>query len=42
MASSKSGTVNNDIYDQYGERWYTASNDPVALLRARRAAAIRG
>ncbi len=26
--------VNNDIYDTYGERWYTADDDPVALLRA--------
>lgn len=34
MASEKSPLVNNDIYDQYGERWYTARNDPVGLLRA--------
>jgi 2-polyprenyl-6-hydroxyphenyl methylase/3-demethylubiquinone-9 3-methyltransferase len=26
--------VNNAIYDQLGERWYTAQDDPVALLRA--------
>jgi 2-polyprenyl-6-hydroxyphenyl methylase/3-demethylubiquinone-9 3-methyltransferase len=26
--------VNNDLYDQLGERWYTAQDDPVALLRA--------
>jgi 2-polyprenyl-6-hydroxyphenyl methylase/3-demethylubiquinone-9 3-methyltransferase len=26
--------INNDIYDQLGERWYTAKDDPVALLRA--------
>jgi 2-polyprenyl-6-hydroxyphenyl methylase/3-demethylubiquinone-9 3-methyltransferase len=26
--------VNNDFYDHYGERWYTAFDDPVALLRA--------
>lgn len=26
--------VNNDIYDQLGDRWYTAQDDPVALLRA--------
>jgi len=26
--------VNNDIYDQLGERWYGANDDPVALLRA--------
>ncbi len=26
--------VNNAIYDDYGNRWYTAQDDPVALLRA--------
>lgn len=26
--------VNNAIYDDLGERWYTAHDDPVALLRA--------
>jgi 2-polyprenyl-6-hydroxyphenyl methylase / 3-demethylubiquinone-9 3-methyltransferase len=26
--------VNNAIYEDYGERWYTAYDDPVALLRA--------
>lgn len=26
--------VNNEIYHQLGERWYTAQDDPVALLRA--------
>jgi len=26
--------VNNDIYNLYGDRWYTAFDDPVALLRA--------
>lgn len=26
--------INNAIYDQYGEKWYTAYDDPVALLRA--------
>jgi 2-polyprenyl-6-hydroxyphenyl methylase / 3-demethylubiquinone-9 3-methyltransferase len=26
--------VNNEIYETYGERWYTAWDDPVALLRA--------
>lgn len=25
--------INNDIYDQLGDRWYTAHDDPVALLR---------
>jgi len=34
MASSKNSTVNNEIYHGYGERWYTADDDPVALLRA--------
>jgi 2-polyprenyl-6-hydroxyphenyl methylase/3-demethylubiquinone-9 3-methyltransferase len=34
MASTKNSTVNNDIYHHYGERWYTADDDPVALLRA--------
>ena len=26
--------VNNDFYDELGERWLTAQDDPVALLRA--------
>ncbi len=26
--------VNNEIYEEYGERWYHDQNDPVALLRA--------
>jgi 2-polyprenyl-6-hydroxyphenyl methylase/3-demethylubiquinone-9 3-methyltransferase len=26
--------INNAIYDDLGERWYTATDDPVALLRA--------
>ncbi|TAL35752.1 MAG: 3-demethylubiquinone-9 3-O-methyltransferase [Spirochaetes bacterium] len=30
----KSDKVNNDFYDSYGDRWYTAHDDPVALLRA--------
>jgi 2-polyprenyl-6-hydroxyphenyl methylase / 3-demethylubiquinone-9 3-methyltransferase len=34
MASKNKYSINNDIYDQYGERWYTAKDDPVALLRA--------
>lgn len=25
--------INNDIYDEYGEKWYEADNDPVAILR---------
>ena len=27
-------TVNNDIYQTLGDRWYDACDDPVALLRA--------
>lgn len=26
--------VNNEIYHDYGDRWYTADDDPIALLRA--------
>lgn len=26
--------VNNSFYDEYGDRWYTAVDDPIALLRA--------
>lgn len=26
--------INNDIYNHYGDRWYTAKDDPIALLRA--------
>jgi 2-polyprenyl-6-hydroxyphenyl methylase/3-demethylubiquinone-9 3-methyltransferase len=26
--------VNNEIYEAYGEKWYTADDDPIALLRA--------
>lgn len=26
--------VDNSIYDGYGDRWYTAQDDPIALLRA--------
>lgn len=25
--------VDNTIYDQYGDKWYTADDDPIALLR---------
>lgn len=31
---AKTGLVNNDIYHHLGERWYTAQDDPIALLRA--------
>ena len=30
----KNGSVDNSIYDHYEDRWYTAFDDPVALLRA--------
>jgi 2-polyprenyl-6-hydroxyphenyl methylase / 3-demethylubiquinone-9 3-methyltransferase len=30
----KQASVDNTIYDRLGERWYTAQDDPVALLRA--------
>jgi len=26
--------INNEIYEELGDRWYTATDDPVALLRA--------
>jgi 2-polyprenyl-6-hydroxyphenyl methylase/3-demethylubiquinone-9 3-methyltransferase len=26
--------IDNSIYDKYGDRWYTAYDDPVAILRA--------
>jgi 2-polyprenyl-6-hydroxyphenyl methylase/3-demethylubiquinone-9 3-methyltransferase len=32
--------INNDIYDGLGERWYTAHDDPVALLRKESATKI--
>lgn len=25
--------INNAIYDEYGDKWYTADDDPIALLR---------
>lgn len=28
-----SNQVDNTIYDQYGDKWYTADDDPIALLR---------
>lgn len=30
----EAGQINNSFYEQYGERWYTAYDDPIALLRA--------
>jgi 2-polyprenyl-6-hydroxyphenyl methylase / 3-demethylubiquinone-9 3-methyltransferase len=26
--------INNELYEHYGERWYSAYDDPIALLRA--------
>jgi 2-polyprenyl-6-hydroxyphenyl methylase/3-demethylubiquinone-9 3-methyltransferase len=34
MAERRQGAVNNDVYHALGERWYTAKDHPVALLRA--------
>ncbi|MEW6127571.1 MAG: bifunctional 2-polyprenyl-6-hydroxyphenol methylase/3-demethylubiquinol 3-O-methyltransferase UbiG [Acidobacteriota bacterium] len=34
METASKNAVNNDLYDELGERWYTAGDDPVALLRA--------
>lgn len=34
MATTPARQVNNAIYDELGERWYAANDDPVALLRA--------
>ncbi len=34
VTTEQAGQVNNDIYHALGERWYTAQDDPVALLRA--------
>lgn len=31
---SQERAVNNGIYELYGDRWYTADDDPIALLRA--------
>lgn len=31
---TKGAGINNTIYDELGDRWYTATDDPVALLRA--------
>ena len=30
----KKNEVDNSIYDNYGDQWYTAVDDPIALLRA--------
>ncbi len=34
ISGIKPGEVNNSVYETYGDRWYTADDDPVALLRA--------
>lgn len=35
-----SSPINNDIYESLGDRWYTAHDDPVALLRKESATKI--
>lgn len=32
--------INNSFYNEYGEKWYTAFDDPVALLRAENKAMV--
>lgn len=34
IATAITDQINNDIYHQLGEQWYTAKDNPVALLRA--------
>jgi 2-polyprenyl-6-hydroxyphenyl methylase/3-demethylubiquinone-9 3-methyltransferase len=34
MQTREHNPVNREIYDRLGKRWYTAKDDPVALLRA--------
>lgn len=34
MDEMTKGRVDNSIYEKYGDRWYTAFDDPVAILRA--------
>lgn len=31
---ANAGEIDNSIYEKYGDQWYTADDDPVALLRA--------
>src|SRR3990167_3717062 len=38
QASNK--TINNDFYEDLEERWYTASDHPIALLRAENAVRV--
>jgi 2-polyprenyl-6-hydroxyphenyl methylase/3-demethylubiquinone-9 3-methyltransferase len=37
---ASSQTINNDFYDELAERWYTASDHPIALLRAENAVRV--
>lgn len=34
ISKVRNADVDNSVYDTYGDRWYTANDDPVALLRA--------
>lgn len=34
MEKSEENFIDNSFYNNYGEKWYTADDDPVALLRA--------
>lgn len=34
MESTKKSLIDNDLYEDLGERWYTAQDSPIALLRA--------
>jgi 2-polyprenyl-6-hydroxyphenyl methylase / 3-demethylubiquinone-9 3-methyltransferase len=34
MENLKVNEVNNEVYNELGDRWYTANDDPIALLRA--------
>lgn len=40
MAFTQKTSIDNSIYDGYGDRWYSAYDDPVALLRAESKAKI--
>lgn len=37
---TRSQTINNDFYDELAEGWYTATNHPIALLRAENAVRV--
>src|SRR5437762_10343230 len=34
QSPTQPANVNNDVYQTLGERWYSAADDPIALLRA--------